>query len=132
LRLTEREDWQAQPQHTGKHESGLQRAGWQLVLSGGGRREARAHGSPGHAYGQAVSETYAYADQWAACARRQVMQVGGREYLWFRAPPAIHAALLRGTTADEDGNIGFEDEACYIDALNQACHAARAPVTCGA
>ena len=27
MRLTEQEDWQAQPQHTGKHGSGLERAG---------------------------------------------------------------------------------------------------------
>lgn len=45
--------------------------------------------------------------------------MGGRELLWYQAPPAIHAALLRGTTADEDGNISFEDEAFYADSLNQ-------------
>ena len=45
--------------------------------------------------------------------------MGGRELLWYQAPPAIHAALLRGSTADEDGNISFEDEACYADSLNQ-------------
>jgi len=73
--------------------------------------------------------TYARADRRAACAGNQVMQMGGKEYLWFRAPPAIHAALLRGTTADEDGNIGFEDEACYIDALNQA-RVPRSPRAC--
>ena len=50
---------------------------------------------------------------------KQVMKMGGRELLWYQAPPAIHAALLRGTTADEDGNISFEDEAFYADSLNQ-------------
>ena len=45
--------------------------------------------------------------------------MGGRELLWYQAPPAIHAALLRGTTADEDSNISFEDEAMYADSLNQ-------------
>ncbi|KAK9845414.1 hypothetical protein WJX81_005954 [Elliptochloris bilobata] len=50
----------------------------------------------------------------------QVVQMGGRELLWYQAPPAIHAALLRGTTADEDGNISVEDEAFYADTLNQA------------
>ena len=48
--------------------------------------------------------------------------MGGRELLWYQAPPAIHAALLRGTTADEDGNISFEDEAFYADSLNQVRH----------
>lgn len=46
--------------------------------------------------------------------------MGGQELLYYEAPRAIHAALLRGSTADEDGNISFEDEPCYIDSLNQA------------
>ena len=53
--------------------------------------------------------------------------MGGRELLWYQAPPAIHAALLRGTTADEDGNISFEDEAFYADSLNQVREAALQP-----
>ena len=50
----------------------------------------------------------------------QVVNMGGQELLYYEAPRAIHAALLRGSTADEDGNISFEDEPCYIDSLNQA------------
>lgn len=37
-----------------------------------------------------------------------------------QAPQAIGAALLRGTTADLDGNVSFEREALYLDQLNQA------------
>ena len=47
-----------------------------------------------------------------------VVNMGGKERLWYEAPPKIHAALLRGTTADLDGNISFEKEALYLDALN--------------
>ncbi len=50
----------------------------------------------------------------------QVVNLGGQELLYYEAPRAIHAALLRGSTADEDGNISFEDEPCYIDSLSQA------------
>lgn len=46
------------------------------------------------------------------------MQVGRKELLWYVAPPTVHAALLRGTTADLDGNISFEKEALYLDSLN--------------
>lgn len=44
----------------------------------------------------------------------------GKELLWYQAPPALHVALLRGTTADLDGNISFEKEALLGDALAQA------------
>ena len=46
------------------------------------------------------------------------MQLGNKEVLWYEAPPKVHAALLRGTTADLDGNISFEKEALYLDSLN--------------
>eukprot|EP00884_Botryococcus_braunii_P016506 jgi/Botrbrau1/3539/Bobra.341_2s0065.1 len=49
-----------------------------------------------------------------------VMQVGGRELLWYKAPSRMDVALLRGTYADEDGNISLEHEALLMDLLNQA------------
>lgn len=50
----------------------------------------------------------------------EVVHVGGRELLWYKAPPKIHIALLRGTTADTDGNISFEKEPVLLDQLYQA------------
>ena len=44
---------------------------------------------------------------------------GGEEYLWYRAPKKIDVAILRGTTADVDGNVTFEKEAMLADCLNQ-------------
>lgn len=36
-----------------------------------------------------------------------------------QAPERIGVAILRGTSADPDGNISFEREAIYADQLNQ-------------
>jgi len=47
-----------------------------------------------------------------------LVQLGKKQLLWYEAPPKVHAALLRGTTADLDGNISFEKEALYLDSLN--------------
>jgi len=50
-----------------------------------------------------------------------LVQMGKKQLLWYEAPPKVHAALLRGTTADLDGNISFEKEALYLDSLNMVC-----------
>jgi len=46
----------------------------------------------------------------------EVMEIDGEEFLFYRAFP-ITAAFLRGTTADENGNISMEREVATLDAL---------------
>ncbi len=48
-----------------------------------------------------------------------VMSIGGKEYLFYKAIP-INVAILRGTTADSDGNVTMEREALTLDALAMA------------
>lgn len=38
----------------------------------------------------------------------ELVEVGGEEFLWYKCIP-VQAAILRGSAADEDGNISFED-----------------------
>lgn len=57
-----------------------------------------------------------------ASAREELvkrMNVGGADYLFFPSIP-VDCALLRGTTADADGNISMEHEAFPMDALSIA------------
>ena len=49
----------------------------------------------------------------------ELITIAGVERLFYRAMP-IHVALLRGSTADEHGNITMEREALILDNLAQA------------
>lgn len=48
-----------------------------------------------------------------------VVEFDGQEWLYFRAFP-IDVAIIRGTTADEMGNITMEHEGAYLGAFDQA------------
>ena len=49
----------------------------------------------------------------------EVVQMDGCEYLRYKPFP-IHVALVRASSADEDGNISFEHEAANLDAQSLA------------
>ncbi|MET0652976.1 MAG: CoA-transferase [Hyphomicrobiaceae bacterium] len=49
----------------------------------------------------------------------ELMEIDGREYLRFKPFP-IDVAILRGTTADEDGNVSMEQEAIFGEMLSCA------------
>ncbi|WP_194438345.1 CoA-transferase [Vibrio fluminensis] len=53
----------------------------------------------------------------------QVIELAGEEYLFYHKLP-VSVAILRGTTADENGNITMEDE-CLIAESLAAAQAAR-------
>lgn len=49
----------------------------------------------------------------------ELVEIGGEEYLFYKTMP-IDIAFLRGTSADETGNITMEREALVLDDLAQA------------
>lgn len=53
----------------------------------------------------------------------EVVEVSGQEWLLYKSLP-IHVAVIRGTTADEQGNISMEKEIGLFD-MFQAAQAAR-------
>lgn len=49
----------------------------------------------------------------------ELMQINGKEYLFYKAFP-VNVAIVRGTTADENGNISIEKEAIALEFLTLA------------
>jgi propionate CoA-transferase len=49
----------------------------------------------------------------------KLMEIEGKEILFYKLPP-INVAIIRGTTADVNGNITMEKEALTIEVLAQA------------
>jgi propionate CoA-transferase len=47
------------------------------------------------------------------------IEINDEKYLLYKAIP-INVALIRGTTADTDGNVTMEDESLYVDNMIQA------------
>ena len=49
----------------------------------------------------------------------EVISLAGREWLFYK-PFSVDVAFLRGTTADEDGNVTMEQEAVFAEMLSMA------------
>jgi acyl CoA:acetate/3-ketoacid CoA transferase len=60
-----------------------------------------------------------------ACTRRDLLSIAslaGKEYLYLPSRP-VDVAVIRGTTADQDGNISMEHESATLTAYVQAAAA---------
>ena len=54
----------------------------------------------------------------------EVMHYGGEDYLFYKAIP-LDCVIVRGTTADEMGNISFEEEAMKLEVIGAVLAAKR-------
>ena len=61
----------------------------------------------------------------------QKIQIESKSYLFYKTKP-IHIAIIRGSIADEDGNVSFEDEPAVLEvlALAQAAKNSGGKVIC--
>lgn len=50
----------------------------------------------------------------------ELISIDGVQYLKYRHPDHLDYAFLRGTYADERGNVSLEEEACYLESLQAA------------
>lgn len=50
----------------------------------------------------------------------EVMEIDGEEYLRYKPFKKIHVGIIRGTYADENGNLSMEKEAAFLEALAMA------------
>jgi len=50
----------------------------------------------------------------------ELVEFHGEQYLFYRSAGPIDVAFIRGTTADEAGNITMEDEALFLEHLQMA------------
>lgn len=50
----------------------------------------------------------------------ELMEIDGEEYLRYKSFKNIDVAVIRGTYADEDGNITMQKEAAFLEALAMA------------
>lgn len=48
------------------------------------------------------------------------VQIDGKDYLYYKAPERMDYCLIRGTEADENGNISFKNEGITLDGLSIA------------
>ena len=62
----------------------------------------------------------------------ELVHLAGKDYLFYRAPGVPTVALIRGTSADEDGYVSMEHEATAREDLSmaQAVHNAGGTVIC--
>ena len=106
----------------GRRDRGLQHPVGHPVpaASGVGGRSARCpdRSRQGHLHGPATERR---ADECAGPPRTscEVVDFDGREWLYLRSIP-VDVAIIRATTADENGNLTCEDEGAPLGVLDQA------------